>query len=163
MVSFQVLKLFERSQSLRIGKLVFRSRQRCSRLCTYLYVSKICDLKYNLRVSLGPHFLKDFHFPKKQFILPQKNKNLSKKYSSQNLFSPEVVEIIYNKILATINVLSIKFPFIWNLDIIPNPFYGGGGYGWINCCIMSYCSSAARPATVQSTRSAGNSRTRPHL
>lgn len=39
-------------------------------------------------------------------------------------FSPEVVGIIRNKILATIEeVLSIKFPFIRDLGIISNPFY----------------------------------------
>ncbi|PWA92478.1 hypothetical protein CTI12_AA058680 [Artemisia annua] len=39
-------------------------------------------------------------------------------------FSPEVVGIIRNKILATIEkVLSIKFPFIRDLDIGRNPFY----------------------------------------
>jgi len=39
-------------------------------------------------------------------------------------FSPEVVGIIRNKILATIEkVLSIKFPFIRDLGIGNNPFY----------------------------------------
>ena len=39
-------------------------------------------------------------------------------------FSPEVVEIIRNKILAIIEkVLSIKFPFIRDLSIGNNPFY----------------------------------------
>ena len=39
-------------------------------------------------------------------------------------FSPEVVGIIRNKILATIEkVLSIKFPFIRDLGIGSNPFY----------------------------------------
>ena len=39
-------------------------------------------------------------------------------------FSPEVVGIIRNKILATIEkVLSIKFPFIRDLGIASNPFY----------------------------------------
>jgi len=40
------------------------------------------------------------------------------------LFSPEVVGIIRNKILATIEkVLSIKFSFIRDLGIGINPFY----------------------------------------
>ena len=39
-------------------------------------------------------------------------------------FSPEVVEIIRNKILAIIEkVLLIKFPFIRDLSIGNNPFY----------------------------------------
>ena len=39
-------------------------------------------------------------------------------------FSPKVVGIICNKILATIEkVLSIKFPFIRDLGIGNNPFY----------------------------------------
>lgn len=39
-------------------------------------------------------------------------------------FSPEVVGIIRNKILATIEkVLSIKFSFIRDLGIDRNPFY----------------------------------------
>ena len=39
-------------------------------------------------------------------------------------FSPEVVGIIRNKILATIEkVLSIKFSFIRDLGIDKNPFY----------------------------------------
>jgi len=39
-------------------------------------------------------------------------------------FSPEVVGIIRNKILATIEkVLSIKFSFIRDLGIVRNPFY----------------------------------------
>ena len=49
-------------------------------------------------------------------------------------FSPEVVGIIRNKILATIEkVLSIKFPFIRDLGIGSNPFYNSSHYlSWEN-------------------------------